>query len=220
MSTICRVVVCSSSARMSEIVRFGRLKSSFTSMPLVKLTALKRNTKMVFGPTCRIRSRIDSSKPRMSAVIPTIDVMPMTTPRTVSPERILFRRTVSNAITMTSLMRPIRNAIRSYQLPAEDSLAPQRLDWIQPRGAHRRIQPVEEPDERRDADAERHRPRLDRRRDRRERRDDDRRDRAQDRADDSAEHRQHHRLGDDLRADVGSPRAERLAQPDLARALG
>ena len=43
----------------------------------------------------------------MIAVMPTIDVMPMTTPRTVSPERILFVRTVSNAIEMTSLKSPV-----------------------------------------------------------------------------------------------------------------
>ena len=40
--------------------------------------------------------------------MPTIDVMPMTTPSTVSPERILLVRTVSNAIATTSLTRPSR----------------------------------------------------------------------------------------------------------------
>ena len=44
-------------------------------------------------------SRSDSSKPRMSDVMPTIEVMPMTTPRIVSAERILFVRSVSSAIT-------------------------------------------------------------------------------------------------------------------------
>ena len=48
----------------------------------------------------------DESKPRISAVIATIDVMPITTPSTVSPERSLFVRTVSKAMTMTSLMSP------------------------------------------------------------------------------------------------------------------
>src|SRR5438034_8237589 len=106
MSTICSVEVCSSSARMSDTVRFGRFNSSFTSVAFEKLTTLKRYRKMVLGPICRIKSRIDSSKPRTSAVMPTIDVMPITTPRTVRPERILFVRTVSNAIAITSLMRP------------------------------------------------------------------------------------------------------------------
>ena len=41
------------------------------------------------------------------AVMPTIDVMPMTTPRTVNPERILLVRTVSNAIETTSLKSPV-----------------------------------------------------------------------------------------------------------------
>jgi hypothetical protein len=42
------------------------------------------------------------------AVIPTIEVMPITTPRTVRPERILFERTVSNAIAMTSVISVAR----------------------------------------------------------------------------------------------------------------
>ena len=61
---------------------------------------------------------------------------------------------------------------------------------------------------------------LDRRRNRRERRDRDRDGRAEHRADDAAEDRQHDRLGEHLRHDVGPPRAERLAQADLARPLG
>ena len=40
------------------------------------------------------------------------------------------------------------------------SLASQRLDRIEPRGLHRRVQAEEQPDERRDADAERDRPQL------------------------------------------------------------
>ena len=40
------------------------------------------------------------------------------------------------------------------------------------------------------------------------------------RADDAAEDREHDRLGEHLRHDVGPPRAERLAQADLARPLG
>ena len=51
-------------------------------------------------------SRSDSSKPRISDVMPTIEVMPMTTPRIVSAERILFVRSVSNAITATSRQSP------------------------------------------------------------------------------------------------------------------
>src|SRR5580704_8719519 len=104
--------------------------------------------------------------------MPTIEVMPMTTPSTVSAERILLPRTVSNAIDTTSPKRLMRNAMRPASFP------PQRLDRIEPRGPHRRIQAEEQPDERGDADAERDRPDLDRRRDRRERRDRERDDGA------------------------------------------
>ena len=61
---------------------------------------------------------------------------------------------------------------------------------------------------------------FDRRRHRRQRRDRQRECRAEHRADDAAEDRQHDRLGQHLRHDVGAPRAERLAQADLARPLG
>ena len=71
----------------------------------------KRCTVIVFGPSARIMSRSDSSKPRIIAVMPTIDVMPMTTPSTVRNERSLFVRTVSNAITTTSPKRLMRIAI-------------------------------------------------------------------------------------------------------------
>ena len=54
--------------------------------------------KIVFGPSARMLSRSDSSKPRMSDVMPTIDVMPMTTPRMVSAERSLLLRSVSSAM--------------------------------------------------------------------------------------------------------------------------
>src|SRR5439155_24598621 len=117
--------------------------------------------------------------------MPTIDVMPITTPSTVSAERILFDRTVSNAIAITSLMSVPRIAICYLPTTINATLAelaenissacsacsalivvpsllpPQRLDRIQPRRAHRRIQAEEEADQRGDADAERDRPRLD-----------------------------------------------------------
>ena len=63
--------------------------------------------KIVSGPIAvRMLSCSDVSNPRISAVIATIDVMPMTTPSTVRPERILFVRTVSKAMTMTSRISP------------------------------------------------------------------------------------------------------------------
>ena len=51
--------------------------------------------------------------------MPTIDVMPMTTPRTVNPERSLLVRTVSNAIAITSQNSARRIAI----YPADTELA-------------------------------------------------------------------------------------------------
>ncbi len=67
-------------------------------MPEAKLSAPHFWTMMVSGPSWLIDSRSELSKPRISDVIPTIDVMPMTTPSTVSAERILLVRSVSNAI--------------------------------------------------------------------------------------------------------------------------
>ena len=107
MSMYSSVVACSSSARASDTVRIGRLISSENSLPLAKLVTPNRWRKIVFGPIdVRMLSCSDVSKPRMSAVIATIDVMPITTPSTVSPERSLFVRTVSKAMTMTSRTSP------------------------------------------------------------------------------------------------------------------
>ena len=56
--------------------------------------------------------------------MPTIDVMPMTTPSTVSAERILFVRSVSSDIVTISRSSPARSAaiyqlsVLSYQLSA------------------------------------------------------------------------------------------------------
>jgi hypothetical protein len=63
--------------------------------------------KIVLGPSSRMLSRSDSSKPRTSDVMPTMAVMPITTPSTVSPERSLFVRSVSNAIVRTSPSSPL-----------------------------------------------------------------------------------------------------------------
>src|SRR5476651_6996 len=118
-----------------------------------------------------------------------MDVMPMTTPSTVSAERSLLPRTVSNAITTTSLMRPARIAISVVSFP------PQRFDRLETRGLHRRVQAEKEADQRGNPDAEHDRPGFDRRRNRRERRNRGRDRGAEERADDAAEHRQHHRFG-------------------------
>ena len=117
----------------------------------------KRWTKIVLGPIARIESRSDWSNPRMSAVMPTIDVMPMTTPSTVSAERILLVRTVSIAITTTSARRLARN---SHQVVTPSSLFPQGLDRIEAGRAHGRVDAEEQSDQRGDPDAERDGPGL------------------------------------------------------------
>src|SRR5437879_566911 len=161
--------------------------------------------------------------------MPTIDVIPMTTPRTVSADRILFAQMVSNAIAITSLSRATRMAMttgapetrtrRARRTPRERrqqrlarpspcaravsvcSFASQRLDRFEARGPHRRIQTEKQTDDRGDADAERDRPCFDGGWNRRERGDGHRDHGAEDRADDAAEHRQPHRLRADLRQD-------------------
>src|SRR5438045_9431134 len=102
-----------------------------------------------------MESRSDSSKPRISEVMPTIDVMPMTTPSTVRAERILFVRSVSIDIPTISLSNPAR--IPAMLFP------PQRFDRIERRRPHCRIHAEEEADDRRDADADEHRPPFHRR---------------------------------------------------------
>ena len=110
---------------------------------------------MVFGPSSRIESRSDSSKPRMSEVIPTIDVMPMTTPSTVSADRILFVRSVS-------IDMPDDFAEQTRIGGPPRLLPPQRLDRVEARRTHCRKHPEEQADAGGDADPDRHRPHLDR----------------------------------------------------------
>src|SRR5688500_3497766 len=133
---------------------------------------------MVSGPSWLIASRRELSKPRISEVIPTIDVMPMTTPSTVNAERILLVRSVSNAIPKISVNSPLRRPAMLF--------APQRFDGIQPGGADRRVEPEEQPDHGGDADADHHRPGLDGGRQRRQLADDLREYEAEQRADDAA----------------------------------
>src|SRR5947208_3764434 len=200
-----------SMARASSIVRFGRRATSRKLLPEPKLRAPHFCTIRVFGPSCLNKSRKDWSKPRMSDVIPTIDVMPMTTPRTVSAERILLARSVSKDMTTISESRPVRTVFMLF--------APQGFDRIQFRRAHRGIQTKEQSDERGNADAHRHGPRLDRGRKRRQLADDHRKDETKAGAEHAAERRKRDRLRQDLPDDVAAARAEGLSQPDLARAL-
>src|SRR3954447_27018447 len=156
-------------ARASSMVRFGRRATSRKLLPdPMMLSAPHFCTIRVFGPSCPMESRSDWSKPRMSEVMPTMDVIPMTTPSTVSAERILLARSVSNDMTTISDSRPVRTVFMLFP--------PQRFDRIQLRRAHRGIQAEEQADERGDADAHRNRPRLNRRGQRRQLADDQRED--------------------------------------------
>src|SRR5687768_11361554 len=101
---------------------------------------------MVFGPSSWMLSRSELSKPRMSDVMPTIDVMPMTTPRIVSADRILFVRTVSSAMRRTSPRSPL--------------FTPQCLDRIERRGPGRRVGAEEQANGRGYADAKHDGPHL------------------------------------------------------------
>src|SRR5687768_7888790 len=129
-------------------------------------------------------SRSELSKPRMSEVMPTIEVMPMTTPRIVSAERSLFVRTVSSAMRTTSPSRPLFTS--------------ERLDRIERRGAGRRVGAEEQADSCGDADAKDDGPHLQYRRQRCDRRDAHGEHEPEKNADDAAEGRQRDRLGQHL----------------------
>src|SRR5262245_44570109 len=182
-------------ARASSMVRFGRRATSRKLFPDAKLSAPNFWIMIVSGPSWLIDSRSELSKPRISDVMPTIDVIPMTTPSTVRAERILLVRSVSNAIAKISVKSPLRMTAM-WLFPA------QRFDRIEARRPHCRIQPEEQADDRGDADADHHRPDLHRRRQRGELADDLREHEAEERADDAAEGRQRDRLGEDLIDDV------------------
>src|SRR3954469_18520510 len=140
-------------ARASSIRRLGRRATSRKLLPDAKLRAPNFCTMSVFGPSWLIESGSDWSKPRISEVMPTIEVIPMTTPSTVSAERILLVRSVSIDITTISDSSPLRTAgIIRFSFPHAPLLAAQRLDRIQLRGAHRGIHPEEQPDHGGDAD--------------------------------------------------------------------
>src|ERR1041385_1338726 len=141
--------------------------------------------------------------------MPTIEVMPITMPSTVSPDRSLFVRTVASAMLMTSRAR--------VSLMPGPLLTTERFDRIQPGGAHGRIQTEEQADDGGDADADGDGPRLDLRRNRRQRGNRRRDRRSEQRARDPAERRQRDRFRQHLRHDVAPARAQRLPQADLRR---
>src|SRR6187401_1327522 len=203
MSTMPTEGASFSIALASSTVRFGRRMIAAKSAPPARLTALALLSMIVLGPSSRIMSRSDSSKPRMSDVIPTIEVMPMTTPRIVSADRILFVRSVSSAITNTSRQRLLFTS--------------QGLDGIERCRSRRGIRAEEEADGGCDGHAENNGPHLESCREWRERRDCRRGQRTEADADQAAECGQRDRLRQHLRHDVFALGAKCFAQPDLAR---
>src|SRR5688572_24245103 len=135
-------------------------------------------------------ARSELSKPRMRDVMPTIDVMPMTTPSTVSPDRILFARRVSSAIRSTSPNSPLFTS--------------ERLNGAERRGARGRIGAEEQADGSCYADSEKNRPEFQRGRQRRHGGEDHRQREPEENADEAAEGRQRNRLGEHLRHDVAA----------------
>src|SRR6476469_1099716 len=186
----------------SAMVRLGRRIKVAKSAPEVRLTALTFPTKIVFGPSERIMSRSDESKPRMSDVIPTIDVMPITTPRTVNADRSLLPRRVSSAMRQTSPISPL------FTTP--------RLDGVEPGGTGGRVGAEEQTDPRGDADPQNDGPEFELGRQRREAGDPLRRQEPQRDADQDPECGERHRFSEHLRHDVAPIRAKRLAQADFA----
>src|SRR5262245_32720982 len=188
MSTMPTEGASFSIALASSTVRLGRRINSEKLAPPAIFTRLTLLRMIVFGPSWRMLSRSDSSNPRISDVIPTIAVMPMTTPRMVSPERILFVRSVSNAIQTTSRSNPLFTA--------------QGLDWIERRRARCRIRAEEQADAGGDADAEHDRPRLEAGGQRCQRRYAGRGQETERDADHAAKRREGDRLSQHLRHDV------------------
>ena len=76
------------------------------SSPEPMLMAENFVSMMTSGPIVSMVSRSDWSSPRISDVLPTIDMMPMTTPRIVSPDRAFWSRSVATAIVTISPNRP------------------------------------------------------------------------------------------------------------------
>ena len=145
--------------------------------------------------------------------MPTIEVMPMTTPSTVNAERILLDRNVSTAMPTIS-----RRIGRSADLPVAYSLR-KRFDRVELRRPHRRIEPEEQSDERGNADSHRDRPDLHRGGQGRHFADRQCQGEPEDDANHASQDRERDRLGEDLPDDVAAAGAKRLAQADFPRPL-
>src|SRR2546426_9660074 len=116
----------------SSLKSFRRRNSS--GSPPTKIAGSNFLTKRMWGPAPSRKPFPEAASPRMSEVIPTTAMIPMTTPRMVRDERSLFAFRVARAI-------------RKFSTRARraDLLIAQRLDGIQPRRAVGRVDSEDQP---------------------------------------------------------------------------
>src|SRR5687767_12908697 len=165
---------------------------------------------------------MDSSRPRTSEVIPTMAVTPITIPSMVRNERSLWATSVSMAMRALSrtCVSPWLSRSRVRCEDPEASLMAEGLDGIEPRSLGRGVDPEDDADQGRHPDPERDRPPLERVGERRDPGDQDRDPEPERHSGQSTEGGQNDRLGEKLAHDVRSACPDRLADADLARALG
>src|SRR5215472_13831911 len=150
-------------------------------------------------------------KPLMSDTMPITVATPMTMPSSASIERMRFAVSARRAIVSVS-------STRKPRLMA--SLVAQRLDRIEAGRPGGRVGAEEHADGRAHEHAEQDRPHAQRRGERTQGADEQRQRGADEDAHDAARERQRRRFDQELGEDVAPPRPQRLADADLARALG
>src|SRR5688572_10888778 len=150
-------------------------------------------------------------KPLMSDTIAITVATPMTMPSSASAERMRFAASARRAIVNVSVTRN-----PSFMA----SLVAERLDRVEAGGAGRRVGAEEHPDRGAHEYAQDHGGDTQRRGQRAERADEERERPAEEDAEQAAGQRQRRGLDEELGEDVAPPGAERLADADLAGALG
>src|SRR5215831_16027983 len=152
-------------------------------------------------------------KPLMSDTMPITVPTPMTMPSSASIERMRFAVSARRAIVSVS-------STRKPRFMGGLSLVAQRLDRIEAGRAGGRVGAEEHADGGAHDHAEQDRPQAQRRGQRAQRADQERHGGADQDAHDAARERQRRGFDQELGEDVAPARAERLADADLARALG
>src|SRR5918996_205152 len=209
-------------ARTSASLISGRRSSRRNSRSLATILPPHLRTYRWLAPISLISPTIDSSSPRTSEVIPTMAVTPMTIPRIVRNERSLWATSVSMAMRALSriCVSPWLSRSRVRSEVPESSLMSEGHDRIEPRGLGRGVDPEHDADQRRHPDPQRDRPPLERVGERRDLGDQDRDPEPERHSGQPAEGGEDDGLGQELAHDVRSARPDRLADADLARALG